>query len=251
MKEESNFKVQFNAANTAADANADAAGASARRVFSGWKRFLADGAVWLLIVLTARGVWSAGTFTARQVRRFQRLIEWSETLPFGGDDRARPFDRFRRKSRRPLEAWIAANLPRDRRGASAAADAMRGVAGLLRAGDLRGAEDAMAELTARLTPELDRARWRPFLGELSDRLLDELDAADPADAAALADLLDRAADAFSTRAARADTEAAADDGENEDAPAKESAPAENSPAAPARACPAGNCAAGYGYRYFF
>ena len=68
---------------------------------------------------------------------------------------------------------------------------------------------------------------------------------------ALADLLDRAADAFSTRAARADAEAAADDGENEDAPAKESAPAENSPAAPARACPAGNCAAGYGYRYFF
>ena len=241
MKEESNFKVQFNAANTAADANADAAGASARRVFSGWKRFLADGAVWLLIVLTARGVWSAGTFTARQVRRFQRLIEWSETLPFGGDDRARPFDRFRR----PLEAWIAANLPRDRRGASAAADAMRGVAGLLRAGDLRGAEDAMAELTARLTPELDRARWCPFLAELSDRLLDELDAADPADAAALADLLDRAADAFSTRAARADAEAAADDGENE------SAPAENAPTAPARACPAGNCAAGYGYRYFF
>ena len=50
MKEESNFKVQFNAANTAANANADAAGASARRVFSGWKRFLADGAVWLLII---------------------------------------------------------------------------------------------------------------------------------------------------------------------------------------------------------
>ena len=95
---------------------------------------------------------------------------------FGGDDgRTRPFFDRRRKSRDSLETWIADNLPRgDRQGTLAAAEAFRRTAEMLRAGDLLGRRDAMAELTARLTPEVDRAAWNTFLTELSDRLADEI-----------------------------------------------------------------------------
>ncbi|MBR6480572.1 MAG: hypothetical protein IKT12_02610 [Thermoguttaceae bacterium] len=178
-------------------------GTAARsRLLPGWRPFLTSGVIWLLIALSARGVWSAGTFTARQVRRFRQLIEWTETLPFGGDDSPRPFFDRRRKSRDGLEAWIAASVPRnDRRGVPAAARAFRETAGMLRAGDLLGRRDAMAELTARLTPEVDRETWLPFLTELSDRLADEI-GPDGEDAAAVADVLDRAAGALEGAASK-------------------------------------------------
>ena len=166
------------------------------RFFPGWRPFLASGLIWLLIAVSARGVWCAGTWTVRQTRRIRDLIEWTETLPFGGDGgHTRPFFDRRRKSRETLEEWIADNVPHgDRQGALSAAEAFRRTADMLRAGDLLGRRDAMAELTSRLTPEVDRAVWYPFLTELSDRLAEEIG---PDDAAsAVADILDRAAGAL-------------------------------------------------------
>lgn len=241
---QANFDVQFNAA-------AGNAAAPARVSLSGWKRFFADGLIWLLIALAARGVWSAGAYAARQARRVLLLIEWAENLPFGGDGRFPPFFDRRGKGRGTLEAWIAAKMPRDDRdGARAAASALHGAADLLRAGDLTGRRDAMAEVASRLTPALDRARWYSFLAELSDRLTDELDGtAGPGETA---DLFDRAADAIAGRAGAMEGSGGAEppalkaeegDGVAEAAPKAE--------AAPGRACSGGSCAAGYGYRYFF
>lgn len=296
MTEQTHFDVQFHAAAPAAashtthaaaptDASTGAGGAAntapgrTRRALSGWKRFFIDGAVWFLILVAARGVWSAGVYTVRLAHRFQRLIEWEERIPFDEDDREPPFHKWRKKGRRPLEAWIAANIPRDRAGANATASAMRETANLLRAGDLRGGRDAMAELTARLTPALDRARWYPFLTELSARMTDELGA--DADAGRVADLLDRAAGVFDgcTEGGKAgegvkacggvkpdegakpdESEKSARTGEKcapavraEGAEVTEGAKPEPTPksAAPSRSCPGGSCAAGYGYRYFY
>ena len=176
-------------------------GAARSRLLPGWRPFLTSGLIWLLIALSARGVWCAGSWTVRQTRRIRQLIEWTETLPFGGDDgRTRPFFDRRRKSRDSLETWIADNLPRgDRQGTLAAAEAFRRTAEMLRAGDLLGRRDAMAELTARLTPEVDREKWYPFLTELSDRLAGEI-GPDGENAAAVADVLDRAAEGFAPAA---------------------------------------------------
>ena len=75
-------------------------GAARSRLLPGWRPFLTSGLIWLLIALSARGVWCAGSWTVRQTRRIRQLIEWTETLPFGGDDgRTRPFVDRRRKSR--------------------------------------------------------------------------------------------------------------------------------------------------------
>ncbi|MGI5832145.1 MAG: hypothetical protein ACOX6D_06380 [Thermoguttaceae bacterium] len=159
------------------------------------REFLIYGLIWITLNVTILGIWRAGTFTLRQVRRIQQLIEWTETLPFGGDEKRFPFfDRWG-KGRDPLERWIRANRPRVGEGETeAAARAFGETASMLRAGDLRGERDAFAELTSRLETAVTRARWQPFLVALSERLVDELPADPRADE--VADLLERAAGAL-------------------------------------------------------
>lgn len=183
------------------------------------KHFLVSGAVWLVLLFAARGLWHAGCYTAGRVQQVLRLIAWAESLTDGDRANLPPFFDRRAKRTGPLEKWIRSHLPRrPREEAAAAAAAIRATADLLRSGDLHGERDAFAELTWRLETAVDHESWHPFLMELSARLDDELggESAVPEE---LAGLLMRVAETIEPRTASealATQIAAAEKEENED-----------------------------------
>lgn len=166
------------------------------------KQFLASGAVWLVLFVAARGLWTAGCYTAGRVQRVLQLIAWAESLTDGGGADLPPFFDRQPKRTGPLVKWIRKHLPRrPREETAAAAEAIRTAAGLLRSGDLHGERDTFAELTWRLETAVDYESWHPFLMELSARIDDELGG--DASPEQLARLLNRVADTIDPQTASA------------------------------------------------